>query len=330
MIDDSNSKDPIEQILEFMPREWQCKHILFRVYSILGLRCFKKEVFKRLVDNIEKEILNGKRIKIATFNGPFQFEQTFYHMNLKQDDGTEPVLEKIKRSLPKDKHIIVLITPLYNYNDMKSDKCDKEILSQEILLNQEIGFMKMIFGNNIAHEKYCSAIINVNTREQYAFTQLTYRRPDEIGGIHANNKDELSEINNKLASINRDTKNRILRALSLIETASNSEPDEKFSFYFMAIECIYGKIYKQPECTEELSRHYNRPKEYIEKELHIKQLFELRAGYFHRGKFININQSEERYLQLLCIDLIRNFTGLPCKFYAEKHLINNKVNFIKA
>ena len=165
------------------------------------------------------------------------------------------------------------------------------------------------FGKNALHKKVFEAVIRPN-KDEYSFVSNIVRTPSKHDGPNINKRtwDNFHEILRALEALKDSTlKSKIHRALECHQQAlscPDGENDSKFFFYWTAITVLSGQ--GTLRTNEKIQKIYDVSKEHVEKVFLWKNIVTVRNNYFKEGKKVNFNQDEERYLQLIFLDLLRH------------------------
>ncbi|MFO1259097.1 MAG: hypothetical protein U1E78_11900 [Gammaproteobacteria bacterium] len=315
----------LDEIKKNIPAEWSVKYVLCRAYSILRISNHDDEIKESFHRCLREYGSNNFDILVLLGNGNRSFTEQKPHYFLNESDLLEVNFESINRTLPDGRDLLMLIYPIKNIYI-------EELLENQIIgdaeekLDQAMGMIKLYFGVNAGKEKYFDHIVDLQDGSTNSFIEATHTAPTMIQGVKldANSINDFKQRSTYLKNYSglKIVKDRILRGCEIVELASLNAPGLKLAFYFMAMECILGDLWKGNQIVGELARHYQQSEEYVETTLRLDSILDWRARYFHRGEFVNLDQNSERYFHCVILDFMDHFLNSGCNQYAAEFLKN--------
>lgn len=200
-------------------------------------------------------------------------------------------------------------------DDIKKDEIHANIENLAALL-------RLYVGNNFLRDNVYDVEVDVKSRDMKINTGVKMLA-DKVQGpnLNAETIEEMLSINQSIMS----EKNRggYELALNAFEYASQVEIYQKVIYYWVAIDILLEEDHGIYATFKEIYfDEQNKNPLYYNEVLGLEMAKDVRNNYQHDGIKFPLNESQERYLHMLFLDLIRHKLKLPCK----KHL----ANFIRA
>lgn len=273
------------------------------------------EFFKRTLSSVAQDGMSPISLSIIAleeFLIPFTTQDVFAHEGITQ--------EKINinnRSISGN--FLVIASPYL--------QAEKEAV---IRMDVIAAILRLSFGSFIAWPKYYEFMINIAAEDPGIHFPLRMQRmydPKIDGPFFGKEEDLKSDIQNIIQGVFQNEKNEISLALSLIEDAAQEDDERKKVFlYFSAIQVISdtddldGLIDVMKKHYKKNSEGWDVLKKYFRKSLLIKPVTLLRHDVIHKGRNPQSFPVLERYLQILCLEVLEYRLKIPSRYLLEKFI----------
>lgn len=300
----------------YYKKEWfldiQSPKLLMKLYSSVGItedliiHYFNREYQEQLFDNYGVIVTCGfvedfEYSISKTFSGSFK-------------DGTQQTfLVQVKNLILPSANYVILSSAIETSGEARiKDETDNNLTTVAAILRLQAG-------NNFLKDLVFDFEVDVNSGEVLTHSDIKMI-PDNIQGPHLDCSavDDMKKIAYSISQVENRKKYEL--ALRELEYASQITIYQKIIYYWIAIDsllpCGNGAIYQKFYNIYKHEVMHN--KNYINDVLGINKAKKARNDYQHKGIKYALVENQERYLQMLFLDLIKHELKLPFK----RHLAN--------
>lgn len=291
--------------------------VLFRIFPIRGVMLDQAnlEFFKETLESVARGGISPISLSIIAledFSIPYSMHDVCAYEGLTQDK-----ININNRSISGN-FFVIACSYLH---------AEKEAVIQ---MNVIVAILRLSFGSFIVWPKYYEFMTNIAAQGPSIDFRLRKPRvynPTIDGPFLGKEEDLKCDIQNIIQGVLQNKKREISLALSLIEDAAHEDEERKKVFlYFSAIQVIShtsdlnGLIKVMKKHYRNNSEGWDVLEQYFGRSLLLKPVTILRHNVIHNGRDPQSFPILERYLQILCLEVLEYRLKIPSRNRLEKFI----------